>query len=66
MAAGVSAHLAAHAASYRSVIASRDWHDAEGDNGGHFAAEPDYVDSWPVHCVAGTPRLEAKMMQETH
>ena len=54
VASAVTAHLAAHAAEYAVVIASRDWHDAEGDNGGHFSDEPDYVDSWPVHCVAGT------------
>jgi nicotinamidase/pyrazinamidase len=42
---------------YDVVIASRDWHDGDNDNGGHFAtdADPDYVDTWPVHCVAGTP-----------
>jgi nicotinamidase/pyrazinamidase len=55
VASAVSAFLEAHAADYEVIIASRDWHDAAGDNGGHFAAEPDYVDSWPVHCVAGTP-----------
>jgi len=58
VAAGISAYLAAHPGAYRAVIASRDWHDAEGDNGGHFAAEPDYVDTWPVHCVAGTTGAE--------
>ncbi|WP_448720888.1 isochorismatase family protein [Microbacterium natoriense] len=55
VASAVSAFLEAHAADYEVIIASRDWHDAAGDNGGHFAAEPDYVDSWPVHCVAGSP-----------
>ncbi|WP_217181999.1 isochorismatase family protein [Streptomyces sp. AC495_CC817] len=54
VATGISALLGAHAAEYRVIVASRDWHDAEGDNGGHFSDEPDYVDSWPVHCVAGT------------
>ena len=54
VASAITAHLAAHAGEYAVVIASRDWHDAEGDNGGHFSAEPDYVDSWPVHCVAGS------------
>lgn len=43
---------------YDYVFASRDWHDADNDNGGHFAAEPDYVDSWPSHCVAGTSGAE--------
>ncbi|WP_411076874.1 isochorismatase family protein [Streptomyces sp. cmx-10-25] len=40
--------------SYRHVVATRDHHV---DPGSHFAApgeEPDYVTSWPVHCVAGT------------
>lgn len=56
VAEAITAHLAAHAGDYSLIVASRDWHDGEGDNGGHFAAdEPDFVDTWPVHCVAGTP-----------
>lgn len=55
VAAAITSHLRAHAADYDLIVASRDWHDGDGDNGGHFAAEPDFVDSWPVHCVAGTP-----------
>lgn len=58
VAAAVSAHLAAHPERYVTVFASRDWHDGSSDNGGHFAAEPDFVDTWPVHCVAGTPGAE--------
>ena len=54
VAAGVSALLARHPERYDHVFASRDWHDADNDNGGHFAPNPDYVDTWPVHCVAGT------------
>jgi nicotinamidase/pyrazinamidase len=54
VASGVSAFLAEHAGEYAAIIASRDWHDADSDNGGHFAAEADYVGTWPVHCVAGT------------
>ncbi|MFJ2741595.1 isochorismatase family protein [Streptomyces sp. NPDC087440] len=38
-------------AGYRYVVATRDHHI---DPGAHFSASPDYVDSWPVHCVAGT------------
>ncbi|CAM5343197.1 amidase [Streptomyces spiroverticillatus] len=38
-------------ACYRYVVATRDHHI---DPGPHFSVEPDYVDSWPVHCVAGT------------
>jgi nicotinamidase/pyrazinamidase len=53
--------LVAHRGDYGVVIASRDWHDADNDNGGHFAGEeedPDFVETWPDHCVAGTPGAE--------
>jgi len=33
------------------VVATKDYHI---DPGAHFGDPPDYVDSWPVHCVAGT------------
>lgn len=36
---------------YRHVVATRDHHISPGD---HFSLQPDYVDSWPPHCVAGT------------
>ncbi|MEV0451452.1 isochorismatase family protein [Streptomyces sp. NPDC050600] len=38
-------------AAYRHVVATRDHHI---DPGAHFSERPDYVDSWPRHCVAGT------------
>ena len=53
-AAGITEYLSAHADEYDHVFASRDWHDADNDNGGHFSSTPDFVDSWPPHCVAGT------------
>ncbi|WP_028047470.1 isochorismatase family protein [Cellulomonas sp. URHE0023] len=46
---------------YDVVVATRDWHAALPDtNDGHFAADglPDYVTTWPVHCVAGTVGAE--------
>lgn len=58
VASAVSAFLQAHASDYDLIIASRDWHSAVGDNGGHFSEQPDFVDSWPVHCVAGTQGAE--------
>ncbi len=60
VAAGITAHLEAHPDRYDVVIASRDWHHGDDDNGGHFAtdAAPDYVSTWPRHCVAGTPGAE--------
>ncbi|MEU9621779.1 MULTISPECIES: isochorismatase family protein [unclassified Streptomyces] len=38
-------------AGYRHVVATRDHHI---DPGNHFSAQPDFEDSWPPHCVAGT------------
>lgn len=57
VAAGISEFLSKHADDYDLVVASRDWHDADNDNGGHFAKDgthPDFVNNWPVHCVAGS------------
>jgi len=48
----ISAHLDGRAAEYHHVVATRDYHV---DPGAHFSAAPDYVNSWPPHCVAGTP-----------
>ncbi|MBF4562930.1 isochorismatase family protein [Microbacterium sp. VKM Ac-2870] len=60
VASAISVHLAAHADDYAMIVASRDWHEGHTDNGGHFAtdAEPDFVDTWPAHCVAGTDGAE--------
>ena len=60
VAAGITRHLEAHRGEYALVVASRDWHSGENDNGGHFAvdAAPDFVDTWPAHCVAGTAGAE--------
>lgn len=52
----ISEHLAAHAGDYAVIAASRDWHHAGDSNGGHFhqpGEDPDYVTTWPVHCVQG-------------
>ena len=40
------------------VVATRDWHEDPGD---HFAPDgspPDYRDTWPVHCRAGSVGAE--------
>ncbi|WP_280475276.1 isochorismatase family protein [Nocardia asiatica] len=50
VAARISEHLAA--AHYSAIVATRDHHI---DPGAHFSDEPDYIDSWPPHCRAGTP-----------
>lgn len=61
VASAVTRHLAEHGDDYALVVATRDWHDAVGDNGGHFAApgtDPDFMTTWPVHCVAGSRGAE--------
>ena len=53
----ITDYIRSHADDYAAIIASRDWHDAGNDNGGHFAPKgvaPDFVTTWPVHCVAET------------
>ncbi|MER7073906.1 isochorismatase family protein [Terrabacter sp. NPDC000476] len=45
----IGEHVSAHLADYDHVVATADWHVDPGD---HFSTTPDYVDSWPVHCVA--------------
>lgn len=57
VARAVSAFLDDAAGSYDVVVATADWHEPLPDsNAGHFAvgADPDYVTTWPEHCVRGT------------
>lgn len=59
VAAAITAHLRSQrdrdgGSAYDVVVGTKDWHiDPEG----HFAAEgkePDFEETWPVHCVAGS------------
>lgn len=43
---------------YDLVVASRDWHDPNSSNEGHFSDQPDFVNTWPAHCVAGSHGAE--------
>jgi nicotinamidase/pyrazinamidase len=51
VAASISRRLAAEPQRWDHVVATQDHHI---DPGAHFGDPPDYVDSWPVHCVVGT------------
>ncbi len=55
VAADVAAYARAHRDRYAMVVTTQDWHI---DPGPHFSDTPDFVDSWPVHGVAGTPGAE--------
>jgi nicotinamidase/pyrazinamidase len=43
--------------SYDLIITTRDMHVEPGN---HWSATPDFIDSWPVHCAAGTEGSEIK------
>jgi nicotinamidase/pyrazinamidase len=55
--AAVARAISAHVADggYTSVVATRDHHVDPGD---HFAEQPDFLDTWPAHCVVGTTGVE--------
>jgi nicotinamidase/pyrazinamidase len=67
VASAIAGHLREHRPDYAAVVGTRDWHV---DPGGHFGTGPEgpnYVDTWPVHCVAGSvgaqthPALEPEL-----
>jgi nicotinamidase/pyrazinamidase len=56
----VAQYLADGAGGAAFAVATRDYHR---DPGPHFATgleDPDYVESWPVHCVIGTEGAELR------
>lgn len=55
VAAAVSRLLAAGPDRWDHVVATKDYHI---DPGCHFGDPPDFVDSWPRHCVVGTAGSE--------
>lgn len=55
VARSISERLASGEAAYEHVVATQDYHI---DPGRHFSDHPDFVDTWPPHCVAGTPGAE--------
>jgi nicotinamidase/pyrazinamidase len=48
----IARHIRHFKTEYQFVVASRDYHENPGD---HFSATPDFVNTWPPHCVIGTP-----------
>jgi nicotinamidase/pyrazinamidase len=55
VARSISDRLATGGGEYAHVVASQDHHI---NPGAHFSAHPDFVDSWPPHCVVGSPGAE--------
>ncbi len=55
-AAAITGFLGGQAArEYAHIVATQDHHISPGS---HFSAQPDFADSWPPHCVAGTSGAE--------
>lgn len=44
-----------HEDEYAIIVTTQDWHI---DPGEHFSDQPDFVDTWPTHGVAGSPEAE--------
>ena len=55
VAGAISEYVDAHHGELDHIVATQDWHI---DPGEHFSDMPDFKDSWPPHCVAGTPGAE--------
>ncbi|MET7951307.1 isochorismatase family protein [Micromonospora sp. NPDC005324] len=55
VAASISRLLAAEPDRWTHVVATKDYHV---DPGAHFGDPPDFVESWPRHCVVGTSGSE--------
>ncbi|MDQ0849648.1 nicotinamidase/pyrazinamidase [Arthrobacter sp. B3I9] len=55
LAAEITEYVDAHHGQFDHIVATQDWHI---DPGAHFSSEPDFLDSWPRHCVAGTSGAE--------
>jgi nicotinamidase/pyrazinamidase len=39
---------------YDHIVATKDFHLPADSNGGHITDNPDYVSTWPSHCIQGT------------
>ncbi len=62
IAIGINAYVEAQRDAYAHIVATQDHHI---DPGAHFSDHPDFVDSWPVHCVAGTEGADFHTQLET-
>jgi nicotinamidase/pyrazinamidase len=67
VARAISGYLASpESGGYAHIVATQDYHV---DPGAHFSASPDFVRTWPPHCIAGTdgadfhPGLDTSMIE---
>ena len=62
IAIGINAYVEAQSDAYAHIVATKDYHI---DPGPHFSDHPDFVESWPRHCVVGTEGAEFHTQLET-
>jgi nicotinamidase/pyrazinamidase len=55
VAKGISLVLDRFHGRWDHVVATKDWHI---DPGAHFSDHPNYLDTWPAHCVVGSGGAE--------
>lgn len=58
VASKINRYIKGYGGNYDTIVFTMDWHSPDGDNDGHFSDAPDFVNSWPVHCVAKTEGSE--------
>lgn len=52
VARAIASYVGDHRGDYAYMATTQDWHIQPG---GHWSQNPDFVDTWPRHGVAGTP-----------
>ena len=52
VAAMIARHVRHFRNEYQFIVASRDYHESAPD---HISDHPDFVNTWPPHCMVGTP-----------
>jgi nicotinamidase/pyrazinamidase len=54
----IAEYATAHRDRYDLIVTTQDWHISPGRHFATAPAEPDYVDTWPPHGIAGSPNAE--------
>ncbi len=52
VAAMIARHVRHFKSEYQFVVASRDYHESAPE---HISDHPDFINTWPPHCMVGTP-----------
>ena len=58
VAESIARYVEGHRAEYDLLVTTQDWHVAPGRHFAQPPQEPDFVDTWPPHGLAGSPGAE--------